>query len=1205
MYVQDSTSPSQQYSSDPNPSEGTTGYAAIAWVRTRISMVTLTAPNAPIAGSIPIVTVNGHTYTDISYYAALQEMGSVHILNLYPNKEYTITIDFAGYTLVTIQRNIPAASTQHTFYPTIRSLTPYSHTSMRIVYWPTNRALYHPNMKLKVYAYSTGNIAPAAIQEFEPAVTQVFDPNTSQTYYVQYFNKTITGLVNVHEYKFRAAFIRDGIETEMSPLSGPAYLLIEPDTNPVSYTTIVTPSQVQITLAGNAQIETIRPAVFDTIYEHTAFTGPPNLSDYSLSSNSNVATITKYNGALLQQGSSYLFVITGSGYTNTLVNVTIPIPSILSTPAGFAVSAGIRSLTVDWAPVTYADNYDVKVNGTVTNYLSSGLSTVGGKYQIILSDLTNETSYEISVRAASSDPLYTQSSYTTPVSATSTVAIGVVSFQVVTGDDRFTVSDMTADGAALYDISYKNAEGTVLESLSVTGTQIISASNFNKYEVRVRGRNDAGVGAYSELKYVTPFGSFSPSGIVAEQIAQLGSAELAIIGSATIAELPPTVVAEAASVNSTFAAAIQTFISTQVTTLLSDESINDSPSSIKTKIDAFLHQQAAIAVAKDTDLVPTPINIADPERLGTTLNTLSATSALTVVPIPMAANIDGTGAPLVTVIVPEGENNTFYLAGQAGDCVRLQSATDSTKSMTVAFNSAGELVIDGIVVSGNSQIISSPFGPAIQLIHGSAVIAGLSHMDIVRTNTDTGVQLNVLFNDSNINYSAIGSIKIQTLSLPIGGNTFTDVNTITVPISSGASSVVTTIDGLESNKHYKFVAWLEDAIGNQGPKSSTHISQWVQTADTALLDVFKVTCTGNALTLFARSKDVATLSNNDIVININTLATGTRIATPHYDNMALPKYGSASYDITLPDYFNINYNGLIAGTLYDLQFTHNSVVYNVRGITTGTPQVVVVDSTDISATEYSVMLAPSNTDLEALTYSSILKINSGNATFTSDTSAVSSTAINYLSTYLHSNLEPARAYDGTYSALKYSPATFSFTTSAASGSAAICFLADAPVLTPSGYRAISSIKEGDLVSTAAGRTVAVKRVFRKEYVAGAAVNPFVIPKGSFGALRALPISPNHEVMTTRGMVQAKELGLPRMKMAGSFTYYNLELEDWVRDNLVVAGVECESLAPAARVSMTKAEFGKFVKARYGPAAAARLRTVCFEEKDGSVSMPAL
>ena len=173
------------------------------------------------------------------------------------------------------------------------------------------------------------------------------------------------------------------------------------------------------------------------------------------------------------------------------------------------------------------------------------------------------------------------------------------------------------------------------------------------------------------------------------------------------------------------------------------------------------------------------------------------------------------------------------------------------------------------------------------------------------------------------------------------------------------------------------------------------------------------------------------------------------------------------------------------------------------------------------------------------------------------------------------------------------------------GDGAVCFLADAPVLTPTGYKPISAIKEGDLVRTAAGLNVAVKRVFAKEYAAGASVNPFVIPKGSFGALRALPISPNHEVMTAKGMVQAKELGLPRMKMAGSFTYYNLELEDWVRDNLVVAGVECESLAPAARVTMTKAEFSKFVATRYGPAAAARLKSACYLKEDGRVSMPAL
>ena len=222
---------------------------------------------------------------------------------------------------------------------------------------------------------------------------------------------------------------------------------------------------------------------------------------------------------------------------------------------------------------------------------------------------------------------------------------------------------------------------------------------------------------------------------------------------------------------------------------------------------------------------------------------------------------------------------------------------------------------------------------------------------------------------------------------------------------------------------------------------------------------------------------------------------------------------------------------------------------------------------------------------------------SGNSTYTAAISAAGQYVVKIQTSKL---LTPLIGY-GTSDTTTVSNVNVAATTA----TAAICFLADAPVLTPAGYRPISSIKEGDLVRTAAGLTVAVKRVFRKEYEAGASVNPFVIPKGSFGALRALPISPNHEVMTAKGMMKAKDLGLPRMKMAGSFTYYNLELKDWVRDNLVVAGVECESLAPAARITMSKAEFGRFVKARYGPAAAARLKTVCFEEKDGSVSMPAL
>ena len=64
-----------------------------------------------------------------------------------------------------------------------------------------------------------------------------------------------------------------------------------------------------------------------------------------------------------------------------------------------------------------------------------------------------------------------------------------------------------------------------------------------------------------------------------------------------------------------------------------------------------------------------------------------------------------------------------------------------------------------------------------------------------------------------------------------------------------------------------------------------------------------------------------------------------------------------------------------------------------------------------------------------------------------------------------------------------------------------CFLANAPVLTPAGYAPISSLVEGDNVVTGDGRVVAIQRVSHTRVAAGPSVNPYVIPKGLFGAMR--------------------------------------------------------------------------------------------------------
>ena len=168
----------------------------------------------------------------------------------------------------------------------------------------------------------------------------------------------------------------------------------------------------------------------------------------------------------------------------------------------------------------------------------------------------------------------------------------------------------------------------------------------------------------------------------------------------------------------------------------------------------------------------------------------------------------------------------------------------------------------------------------------------------------------------------------------------------------------------------------------------------------------------------------------------------------------------------------------------------------------------------------------------------------------------------------------------------------------------VCFLGDTPILTPSGYTPIHRIHEGGFVITADGRAVRVRRVLKKKHMLDSRAYPYIIAKGMFGALQDIAISPNHEVhVPGKGMMKACALDLERKQMRKPFHYYNLELENWVTDNLVAAGVECESLAPTERIVLTKAEFVCLVRTRYGPAAARRLRTVCFEESSATVSMP--
>ena len=170
-----------------------------------------------------------------------------------------------------------------------------------------------------------------------------------------------------------------------------------------------------------------------------------------------------------------------------------------------------------------------------------------------------------------------------------------------------------------------------------------------------------------------------------------------------------------------------------------------------------------------------------------------------------------------------------------------------------------------------------------------------------------------------------------------------------------------------------------------------------------------------------------------------------------------------------------------------------------------------------------------------------------------------------------------------------------------------CFFGNAPVLTPGGYVRMDSLREGDLVSTPGGAAVPIQRVKVYRCAAGPATNPYVIQKGQFGATKRLLISPRHRVATANGMVEAQHLGLPQKERVGVLTYYNLSLPGWA--NMVVAGVEVESLAPVQRITVPFQAFVALVAKKHGsnltPALLTKIKSTCRFLENGMVECPVM
>jgi hypothetical protein len=166
----------------------------------------------------------------------------------------------------------------------------------------------------------------------------------------------------------------------------------------------------------------------------------------------------------------------------------------------------------------------------------------------------------------------------------------------------------------------------------------------------------------------------------------------------------------------------------------------------------------------------------------------------------------------------------------------------------------------------------------------------------------------------------------------------------------------------------------------------------------------------------------------------------------------------------------------------------------------------------------------------------------------------------------------------------------------------LCFLADAPVLTSNGYVRIDSVQVGDSLITPKG-DFKVTKLFCETYSAGPDTNPYIIPDGRFGAIGNLRISPRHRVYANGRMIEARDLCLEQEDWLGPVTYYNLEIEGG--HNILVSGVEVESLIPVSLYRIPGDIFQHVLKSKYNGIMTPEIKNSCRLFEDGSVAVHAV
>lgn len=140
--------------------------------------------------------------------------------------------------------------------------------------------------------------------------------------------------------------------------------------------------------------------------------------------------------------------------------------------------------------------------------------------------------------------------------------------------------------------------------------------------------------------------------------------------------------------------------------------------------------------------------------------------------------------------------------------------------------------------------------------------------------------------------------------------------------------------------------------------------------------------------------------------------------------------------------------------------------------------------------------------------------------------------------------------------------TFTYTLTSNSNLTVVpCILGNTKVMTTRGAIAAAFLKNGDIVLTSEGRQVPIRQIYTSSYVTTKDTAPYRFEKGSIAKnypAQSFEVSPNHAVAVPGGWIIPKyaslsDISAKQIMVGERVNYYHIELENYLRDNLVLEG----------------------------------------------------